>query len=207
VTENVLAGSDVLGDSDGPGEVVLDEVVRGPVLRSGIVQSLLVDLEEREVTSIDGGAVVTGTLRQVVHDGTVVRLGPGVPLELDLTTSGDSGELRARLAGLWCFVSPIRKESIRCKAYLVASNVGASVALRSDEAVVAVLSAPGDDFAGARVGHGAGETIVLLAANTNADNATVSVGGGGEGAQKGGFLHERHVCCLICWKIAGFFGR
>lgn len=107
VTENVLAGSDVLGDGDGPGEVVGDEVVRGPALRSGIVQSLLVNLEEGKVTSFNGSAVVTGAPRQVVQNGTVVRLGPGVPLELDLTTSGDSGELGARLAGLWYLVSRV----------------------------------------------------------------------------------------------------
>jgi hypothetical protein len=89
----------------------------------------------------------------------------------------------------------------------VASNVGAAVALRSNESVVTVLSAPGDDVVGARVGHGAGEARVLLAVNIDADNTAVSVGGGGERAQKGGFLHERHVCWLICWKIAGFFGR
>jgi hypothetical protein len=90
----------------------------------------------------------------------------------------------------------------------VASNVGATVRLGSNEAVVAVLSAPGDDVRGARVGHGAGEALVLSAVNIDADNAAVSVGGGGEGGQKGGFLHEgRHVCLLICWKIAGLFGR
>jgi hypothetical protein len=107
VTENVLAGSDVLGDGDGPGEVVLDEIIGSPVLGSGIVQSLLVDLEEGKVTSRSRGAVVTGALRQVVQNGTVVRLGPGVPLELDLATSGDRGDLGARLAGLWYFVSRV----------------------------------------------------------------------------------------------------
>jgi hypothetical protein len=193
VAENVLAGSDVFGDSDGPSEVVLDEVVGGPVLRSGIVQSLLVDLEEGQVTSLDGSAVVTSALRQVVQNGTVVRLGPGVPLKLDLTTSGDSGDLGARLAGLWYLVSRLHDSRPRCEAYLVASDVRATVRLRSNEAVVAVLCAPGDDFRGARVSHGAGEALVLLAININADDTAVSVGVGGEGAQKGGFLHERHV--------------
>lgn len=100
VTEDVLAGSDVLGNSDGPGVAVGDQIVGGPVLGSGIVQALLVDLEEREVASGDGSAVVAGALGEVVQDGTVVRLGPGVPLELDLTTSSDGGDLGTRLTAL-----------------------------------------------------------------------------------------------------------
>jgi len=79
------------------------------------------------------------------------------------------------------------------KTYLVASNVGSAEGCRLNEAVVAVLSAPGDDVVSARVGHGAGEALVLSAVNVDADDTAVSVGGGGEGAQKGGFLHERHV--------------
>jgi hypothetical protein len=75
----------------------------------------------------------------------------------------------------------------------VASNVTGTVALRSNEAVVAILSAPGDDVVGARVSHGAGEARVFLVVNIDADNTAVSVGGGDEGAQKGGFLHEGHV--------------
>ena len=100
VTENVLAGSDVLGDSDGPGVAVLDQVVGCPAVGGGVVESLLVDLEEGKVTGGDGSAVVTGALGQVVKDGTVVRLGPGVPLELDGATSGDSGDLGTGLAVL-----------------------------------------------------------------------------------------------------------
>ena len=100
MTEDVLAGSDVLGNSDGPGVAVGDQVVGGPAVGGGIVESLLVDLEEGKVTGGDGSAVVTGALGQVVHDGTVVRLGPGVPLELDGTTSGDSGDLSTGLAVL-----------------------------------------------------------------------------------------------------------
>jgi len=76
----------------------------------------------------------------------------------------------------------------------VASNVGATVRLRSNETIVTVLSAPGDDVARARIGHGAGEALVLLAVYINADDTAVSVGGSGERAQEGGFLHERHVC-------------
>lgn len=77
------------------------------------------------------------------------------------------------------------------EAYLVASNVRAGVRLRADEAVVTVVSAPGDDgVVVGGVGHGTGVTRVLLAIDGDAVNTAVGVDGGGEGAQKGGFLHE-----------------
>ena len=100
VAEDVLAGSDVLGNSDGPGVTIRDQVVGSPVLGSTIVESLGVNLEEGKVTSGGGSAVVAGALGQVVDDGTVVRLGPGVPLELDGATSLDRGDLGTRLAVL-----------------------------------------------------------------------------------------------------------
>ena len=108
VTKDVLAGGDVLGNSDSPGVAVGNQVVGSPVLGSGIVETLLVDLEEGKVAGRGGSAVIASALGEVVDDRTVVRLGPGVPLELDLATSGDSGKLGARLAGLWYFVSRIR---------------------------------------------------------------------------------------------------
>lgn len=100
VTENVLTRSKGLGDGDGPGVAIGDQVVRGPVLGGGVVQALLVDLEEREVAGGGLGAVVTVAPRHVVEDGTVVRLGPGVPLELNLATSSDLSSLGAGLAAL-----------------------------------------------------------------------------------------------------------
>jgi hypothetical protein len=102
VTENVLARSERLGDGDRPLAIGSNELVGSPLARSGaaIDQASLVNLEELEGLLVDGGAVITSALGEVVDDGTVVRLGPGVPLELDLATSGDRGELGARLAGL-----------------------------------------------------------------------------------------------------------
>ena len=100
VTKDVLAGSDILGNSDGPGVAVGDQVVGSPVLGGGVVEALGINLEEREVTSRDGSAVIASALGQVVQNGTVVRLGPGVPLELDGTTSSDSGDLGTRLTAL-----------------------------------------------------------------------------------------------------------
>ena len=100
VAEDVLAGSDVLGDSDGPGVAVGDQVIGGPAVGSSVVEALLIDLEEGEVTGGGGGAVVAGALGEVVEDGAVVRLGPGVPLELDLATSSDLGDLGTGLTAL-----------------------------------------------------------------------------------------------------------
>lgn len=91
VAEDVLTRGERLGDSDGPGVAVGDQLVGGPVVGGGVVETLLVDLEERQVARGDGGAVIASALRHVVEDGTVVGLGPGVPLELDLATSGDLG--------------------------------------------------------------------------------------------------------------------
>ena len=93
VTENVLAWSERFRDRHLPCITCGDQVVGGPVLGSTVVKTGLVDLEEGKVTGGDGGAVITSALGEVVDDGTVVRLGPGVPLELDLATSGDGGDL------------------------------------------------------------------------------------------------------------------
>jgi hypothetical protein len=64
VTKDVLAGSNVLGNSDSPGVAVRNQVVGSPALSSGIIESLLVNLEEGKVASrgrsgiIDAGEVI-----------------------------------------------------------------------------------------------------------------------------------------------------
>jgi hypothetical protein len=104
VAEDVLAGSDVFGNSDSPGIAVGNQVVGSPVLGSGIIDALLVDLEEGKVTSRGGSAVVAGALGQVVEDRTVVRLRPGVPLKLDGATGSDRSDLGTRLTALWSWL-------------------------------------------------------------------------------------------------------
>lgn len=100
MTEDVLAGSNVLGNSDSPGVAVGDQVVGGPALRRGIVEALLVDLEEGKVAGRGGSAVIASALCEVVDNGTVVRLRPGVPLELDGATSSNGGDLSTGLTAL-----------------------------------------------------------------------------------------------------------
>ena len=75
----------------------------------------------------------------------------------------------------------------------MAGNVGGGVAVRANEAVVLVGSAPGNAIRLARANHGGGEALVLGAVNLDGDDTAVGVGRSGKGAQKGGGLHEGHV--------------
>jgi hypothetical protein len=70
VAENVVTRSDGAGDSDGPGQVVLDELGGSPL---AILVTSGVDLEELQVSSLSRGGVVD--LGHVVDDRTDVRLG------------------------------------------------------------------------------------------------------------------------------------
>jgi hypothetical protein len=79
----------------------------------------------------------------------------------------------------------------------VAGDVRGRVAVRANEAVVLVGSAPGNALRLARADHGRGETLVLSAIDFDADNTAVGVGRSGKGAQKGGGLEERHVDCCV----------
>lgn len=84
VAEDVVASGDVAGDVDGPLEVVGEELVSGPG-RAG--QTLLGDLEELQV-GLGGGGAVARALGEVVHDGALVGVGPGVPLERKTLVKG-----------------------------------------------------------------------------------------------------------------------
>ena len=75
----------------------------------------------------------------------------------------------------------------------MAGNVGGGVAVRADEAVVLVGSAPSDTVRLARADHGRGEALVLSAINVDADDTAVSVSRSGERTQKGDLLENRHV--------------
>jgi hypothetical protein len=79
----------------------------------------------------------------------------------------------------------------------VAGNVGGRVALRSNEAVVLVGSAPSNALRDTGADHSGSETLVLSAIDFDANNTAVSVGRSGKGAQEGGGLEERHVDCCI----------
>ena len=76
-----------------------DKLVRGPLVGGGVEDTSAIELEELEALLLSSAAVAIA-LGQVVQNGAVVRLGPGVPLELDGATSGDSGDLGTGLAVL-----------------------------------------------------------------------------------------------------------
>lgn len=84
-------------------------------------------------------------------------------------------------------------DRIEVIAYLVAGNVGGRVAVRANEAVVLVGSAPGNAIRLARGSLGGGEALVLGTVNLDGDDTAVGVGRSGKGAQKGGGLDEGHV--------------
>lgn len=94
VAEDVAAGLDVLGDVDGGGKVVGDHLVGLPVARDGVIvdQTDGSGLEEAEVAGLDGCAV-SWAGGEVIDDWSVVRVGPGVPLEVDgaACLDGDKG--------------------------------------------------------------------------------------------------------------------
>ena len=185
VAKNVLARSERLRDGDSPLAVGGDELVGSPLARgrAAIDQTGLVDLEELQSLLVDTGAVVAGALGEVVDDGTVVRLGPGVgaPLELNLATGGDRG---GDLAG---------------STIVVADDIAGGVGGGVHETVVAVLRAPGDDVRGAvGVEVVVDETGVLFAANYgNAGDTAMGVGRSGKRAQKGSGLEEGHCIGLV----------
>ena len=127
VAENVLSRSNGAGDSDRPGEVVVDELGSSPL---AVLVTSLVDLEEAQVSGLSGGSVVD--LGHVVKDRTDVRLGPGVPLDVNGATSSDLSDLSTS------------------SGVLVASNLGdIGVHGGVDETIVKALGAgPLDDLRG-----------------------------------------------------------
>jgi hypothetical protein len=65
-----------------------DELVRGPLVGGGVEDTSSIKLEEFKALLLSGAAI-TIALGQVVQDGAVVRLGPGVPGEGHVTASLD----------------------------------------------------------------------------------------------------------------------
>lgn len=81
VAEDVRARGQAVGDGDGPGVVVGDQVRGGP--RLGVqVDAGLVNLDPLEGGLVDGGAGVVGgaTVGDVGQDGADVGLGPSGPV-------------------------------------------------------------------------------------------------------------------------------
>jgi hypothetical protein len=174
VAENVVTRSDGAGDRDGPGQVVLDELGGSPLT---ILVANGVDLEELQVSSLSRGGVID--LGHVVDNGTDVRLGPGVPLDVNLSSGSDRGNL-----------------STSC-SILVASNlVHVGVHGGVNEAVVEALRAgPLDDLrSGGLVLERGVVGSEVGTVDLDVRKVTVGVDGGSNGAEDGSDLDlGRHV--------------
>lgn len=89
VAKDVVARGERLGDGDSPLVAVGDELVRGPLVGTGVEDTSAGKLEEAEAGLV-GLAAVARALGEVVDNGTVVGLGPGVPLESHVAAGLDS---------------------------------------------------------------------------------------------------------------------
>jgi hypothetical protein len=154
VSENVVTGLEVSGHGELPGETVTNELIGCPHARVATRNvALLGDLGPSKACLVDAGEV-SADGSEVLSDGTVVRLGPGVPLQGDDITSSD-GDSVADGSGA-----------------LVADDIGSAKGSGLNEAVVLVSSSPADSVRGSTVGN---TTSVLLATSDNFGNVTVSV--------------------------------
>lgn len=163
VAENVVTGLEVLGDGELPGEAITNEVVGGPV--TGVasrLETLLGDLGPLEAALVDAGEVAADG-GEVLSDGTVVGIGPGVPLQGDNIAGGNGDGV---LDGLGA---------------LVADDISSAEGIRRNEAVVLVASSPTDSVSGSTVRKTTG---VLLAASDNGLDVAVSIDGSGEEGNK-----------------------
>ena len=91
VANDIVASLQILGDSSSRGEVGLDKVVGGPCSSAAWSdQTSLRDLAPAKSAGSEGGAV-TVARSDVVDDGALVAVGPGVPVEGQLGASCDVG--------------------------------------------------------------------------------------------------------------------
>lgn len=181
VAEDVLASSKVLGDGDGPCVVLTDHLDSSPLAILVTVGLDLGPLESGLVNRLD----ITSVGSNVGDNGADVGLGPGGPVELDCSTSGNGGHgVGGELGGTG----------------LVADDVGLAEGVGLDEAVVEVLSVPTDV-----VGHrllllvgvvvGAEPTRSVLAIDGNTVDGAVGHGASGEGSN--GSDLGKHIDWLI----------
>jgi hypothetical protein len=179
VTEDVASSGKSLGDSAGPGVVVLDKIGCSP----GAIESSSIDLNP-----LEGGRVRLGALSRalgdVSQDRTDVRLGPVGPLELNGATSLD-GERPGSRCGL-----------------LVAGNVGGTEVTGGDEAVVEVLGRPSSNIGDLATLLGLVVRVEAVAGLVDAINldtsyGTVGEGDRGESANESSSDLERHVDLML----------
>lgn len=130
MTENVVSRGNIGGNLNHPAVIVGNELVGGPLSWgiSTINQAGLGDLEELERGLVNSLASLRTAVGEVVDDGTVVALGPSIPLNKDLVTSGNNG------MGTGVF------------GVLMTDDVGVGEVLGTNEAVVGVGGSPGSNL-------------------------------------------------------------
>ena len=179
VAEDVLASGKALGDSDGPGVVLANHLDGSPL---AVLVANTVDLGPLELLLLDGGNVAS-VGSDVGDDRADVALGPGAPVELNGTSSGDLGHAVGAALGA---------------GGLVADDVGITEGVGLDEAVVEVLGVPADvlwHLAAVLLGVVVVEAEALLEDTVDGDAVDNAVGSGGgsesrDGAEGGnGLVH------------------
>jgi hypothetical protein len=122
VAENIVSGSDVVRNTDGPLVVVRHQDISGKGVGRGD-EAGTGDLEEAEIVLVDvlAGAVTGG---EVVEDGTFVRLGPVGPLQGD---DGAGGNSDVAFSG---------------NGLAMADDVGVAIAVWLDETEIGLLGGP-----------------------------------------------------------------
>jgi hypothetical protein len=185
VTENVRTGLDVLGDLDEPAVVVGNELVRGISTGvTGLDKTSLVDLEELEGLLVDGLTTGRTTRGQHVNDRSLVALGPGVPLDVDLLTSLDLGVALGVLS------------------IAVADDVARAEGIRGDETVVGSGGGPGDEGLGGLVVGSRASIVAVVDGASDVDGGNVTVGSNAHGTGNGGEKSlggERRHLEKGCW--------
>ena len=90
VAEDVVSWGDGGWDGDGSGQVVGHQSIGSPGTWSSRVveETRLGDLEPLEGGLVDGSAITTAVC-EVVDDWAVVRLWPCVPVQINVSSSGD----------------------------------------------------------------------------------------------------------------------
>ena len=164
MAEDIVARLEVTGDGDAPPVAILDEPVSRPDVA---VEAALRNLEELQGCLADARARAAAP-REVVDDGTLVGLGPRVPLEGEGRSRGH-GDGRGTRA-----------------AVAVADDVRGAGGVGLDEAEVRVGGSP----AGARwvvgvVGVG-GRVEVVVGLAADGDGLDEAVGGDGGCASEEG---------------------
>lgn len=185
MTQDVVTGSNVAGNSDGVAVVVGNQIVASPCARDVAVvdETLLVDLEELERGLVDLGAV-TVAVGQVGDDRTMVTLRPFSPLKLNILTSchrsRDGTGLRT----------------------LVTDNIRVREGAGRDKAQVSSFGRPSNGFWGA-VGVSVGGndvSSVVLAIHNGTGDITVTSDHSGRAEKKTSDLGDRHFCEWIWFR-------